>query len=452
MLGNTIVPSRNQLPPGKAMWDAWKKSGDAKHLMKDVAEGYTGPLMKFLKAGELAGSYTIQQLQALGFKQSANGAWYIPMEVWQKLVSTGQIRENFADGKNPQDKGDSKRHGVPTKSSVSNLRKFAKSHSGRAAQLAHWMANMKSGKRKKTNEDAMVDVISPGLVADWDDDAGQIRYTKNNVVIPYGTAEYNAARAQHIEYRKNQKYNQFKKATEPIYNQVRDAFEKEQQSPTKPGAAIDVPQELFPQDKIKPPVDYKKYGDPTDDDFIAEDYGVINEVFVGSIFLPNVELSVNDHAYDQADKRRINYELIDQSVKKVNSVVPELSKFGPMEQVYVYDPATKISLGLSRLRSRFLVFGLITVINGRPHPNGRTAIIDIPSTATVGKPTGSFVNIGQNTVRKITQAPTEPVVKKITSPSIPRSGGGAHLPDHKHNKYKADQKPDVLQIAPKLLR
>ena len=38
MLGNTIVPSRNQLPPGKAMWDAWKKSGDAKHLMRDVAE------------------------------------------------------------------------------------------------------------------------------------------------------------------------------------------------------------------------------------------------------------------------------------------------------------------------------------------------------------------------------------------------------------------------------
>jgi pyrimidine deaminase RibD-like protein len=56
--------------------------------------------------------------------------------------------ENFADGRNPQDKGDSKRHHVPTKSSVSNLRKFAKNHSGRAAQLAHWMANMKSGHKK----------------------------------------------------------------------------------------------------------------------------------------------------------------------------------------------------------------------------------------------------------------------------------------------------------------
>ena len=92
MLGNTIVPSKNQLPPGKAMWAAWKKSGDAQHLMKDVAE-------------------------------------------------------NFADGRNPQDKGDSKRYHVPTKASVSTLRKVAK-QGGRKGQLAHWMANMKSGRAK----------------------------------------------------------------------------------------------------------------------------------------------------------------------------------------------------------------------------------------------------------------------------------------------------------------
>jgi pyrimidine deaminase RibD-like protein len=58
------------------------------------------------------------------------------------------VNENFADGKNPQDKGDSKRYHVPTKGSVSSLRKFAKGHHGRAAQLAHWMANMKSGHKK----------------------------------------------------------------------------------------------------------------------------------------------------------------------------------------------------------------------------------------------------------------------------------------------------------------
>jgi hypothetical protein len=58
------------------------------------------------------------------------------------------LAENFADGRNPQDKGDAKRHGVPTKSSVSTLRKVAK-QGGRKGQLAHWMANMKAGKDKK---------------------------------------------------------------------------------------------------------------------------------------------------------------------------------------------------------------------------------------------------------------------------------------------------------------
>jgi hypothetical protein len=58
------------------------------------------------------------------------------------------VAENFADGRNPQDKGDSKRHGVPTKASVSTLRKVAK-QGGRKGQLAHWMANMKAGRAKK---------------------------------------------------------------------------------------------------------------------------------------------------------------------------------------------------------------------------------------------------------------------------------------------------------------
>jgi len=60
----------------------------------------------------------------------------------------GLAAENFADGRNPQDKGDSKRHGVPTKASISTLRRVAK-QGGRKGQLAHWMANMKAGRAKK---------------------------------------------------------------------------------------------------------------------------------------------------------------------------------------------------------------------------------------------------------------------------------------------------------------
>ncbi len=57
------------------------------------------------------------------------------------------LEENFADGRNPQDKGDSKRHGINTKASVSSLRKTAK-QGGRKGQLAHWLANMKAGRAK----------------------------------------------------------------------------------------------------------------------------------------------------------------------------------------------------------------------------------------------------------------------------------------------------------------
>ena len=114
-----------------------------------VAENFKdGPQMKFLRAGELTGSYTDQQLRNLGFKQNSRGAWYIPQDQWQKLISKGQIRENFADGKKPGRKGLAKRMGVPTTASVSRLRQIAKSSTGERARMAHWMANMKSGKNK----------------------------------------------------------------------------------------------------------------------------------------------------------------------------------------------------------------------------------------------------------------------------------------------------------------
>lgn len=75
-----------------------------------------------------------------------------------KIIRTVQVQvgddhplepfdENFADGRNPQDKGDAKRHGINTKASVSSLRKTAK-QGGRKGQLAHWLANMKAGRAK----------------------------------------------------------------------------------------------------------------------------------------------------------------------------------------------------------------------------------------------------------------------------------------------------------------
>jgi hypothetical protein len=62
-------------------------------------------------------------------------------------MKISDIIENFADGKKPGRKGLAKRMGVNCKQSVSKLRKIAKNSSGEKQRMAHWCANMKSGKK-----------------------------------------------------------------------------------------------------------------------------------------------------------------------------------------------------------------------------------------------------------------------------------------------------------------
>ena len=58
------------------------------------------------------------------------------------------VDENFKDGKNPGRKGLAKRSGVNTKASVTDLRNTAKHSTGEKQRMAHWLANMKSGRQK----------------------------------------------------------------------------------------------------------------------------------------------------------------------------------------------------------------------------------------------------------------------------------------------------------------
>ena len=75
------------------------------------------------------------------------------------------MNENFKDGKNPQDKGDSARHGIPKKATLAQLKKIRSSStaSKRKKQLAHWQINMRTGK-KKVNEEAPANSIAKGGV------------------------------------------------------------------------------------------------------------------------------------------------------------------------------------------------------------------------------------------------------------------------------------------------
>jgi len=57
------------------------------------------------------------------------------------------VDENFKDGKKPGRKGLAKRMGVDCSKPVGELRKIAKNSSGEKQRMAHWCANMKSGRK-----------------------------------------------------------------------------------------------------------------------------------------------------------------------------------------------------------------------------------------------------------------------------------------------------------------
>jgi len=92
---------------------------------------------------ELIGGNTRLTATLAKYGKSTLWAFKVPDEV-------ARLAENFADGKNPQDKGDSKRHGIPKKASISTLKSIRSSDtaSPRKKQLAHWQINMKQGRQK----------------------------------------------------------------------------------------------------------------------------------------------------------------------------------------------------------------------------------------------------------------------------------------------------------------
>lgn len=75
------------------------------------------------------------------------GQWPKPLHPDLAKILTA-LNENFADGRKPGRKGLAKRMGVNCKQSVSKLRDIAKKSSGEKRRMAHWCANMKSGREK----------------------------------------------------------------------------------------------------------------------------------------------------------------------------------------------------------------------------------------------------------------------------------------------------------------
>ena len=115
-----------------------KQAIPAKMFAKDVAETIrkVGSQYRLVsKSGKNLGTYPTHA----GAKKREKQVQYFK-----------HVGENFADGKNPQDKGDSARHGIKKGMSIAQLKKIRSSDSAspRKKQLAHWQINMRQGRKK----------------------------------------------------------------------------------------------------------------------------------------------------------------------------------------------------------------------------------------------------------------------------------------------------------------
>ena len=104
---------------------AIRASDVVEHLEQYVAEKWTNKYKKSINCSN-----------PKGFSQKAHCAG-----------RKKKVNENFADGKKPGRKGLAKRSGVDCKQSVTKLRSIAKKSSGEKQRMAHWCANMKSGRK-----------------------------------------------------------------------------------------------------------------------------------------------------------------------------------------------------------------------------------------------------------------------------------------------------------------
>ena len=70
----------------------------------------------------------------------------------QKVDSTYNVDENFADGRNPGRKGLSQRVGIPKGATIAQLEKL-KSAPGEKGRMARWQLNMRRGKNRAGSKD-----------------------------------------------------------------------------------------------------------------------------------------------------------------------------------------------------------------------------------------------------------------------------------------------------------
>ena len=131
--GNYSLPTRQDASVAKGITDRlWKSKHDKTYKVKSQSPYLVLKPKDIHNAADEKGIAWDNNRKFLNLSKKLTGKSHLDdmspeeLRVIFDYLSKIRIKENFADGRNPQDKGDSKRLGVPTKASITTLRKVAK--------------------------------------------------------------------------------------------------------------------------------------------------------------------------------------------------------------------------------------------------------------------------------------------------------------------------------------
>jgi hypothetical protein len=93
---------------------------------------------------------------------------------------------------------------------------------------------------------------------------------------------------------------------------------------------------------------------------------VLLEKVVGQVTHNELTFDVDDHIFERINTRDVNYLGIDNVLKKMNTILPELDEIEHRQSFWVWDRSINISLGLTKYTMESNRFCLKTVVKGMP--------------------------------------------------------------------------------------
>ena len=103
------------------------------------------------------------------------------------------------------------------------------------------------------------------------------------------------------------------------------------------------------------------------------------EKIVGTLHVDNIEILVNDHAFDRAKQRGVPHTVIDPVLKKLPQIYSEMNAIESGQQFWVYANVYNISIGFRKYDNEGDTMRIVlnTLIADHPGDNISSPVLEI---------------------------------------------------------------------------